>query len=88
MNISRDVVINYTDDKAIITPLEAQKCLPMFYCTCREIRVAHRNIGGTLLVAQLVEALIYTPEGRGFDSRWCHWIVSLTIFPAALWPWG
>jgi hypothetical protein len=24
-------------------------------------------------VAQLVEALCYKPEGRGFDSRWCHW---------------
>jgi len=28
----------------------------------------------TLLVAQLVEALRYKPEGRGFDSQWCHWI--------------
>jgi hypothetical protein len=25
--------------------------------------------GGTLLVAQLVEALRYKSEGRGFDSR-------------------
>ena len=24
-------------------------------------------------VAQLVEALRYKLEGRGFDSRWCHW---------------
>jgi hypothetical protein len=24
-------------------------------------------------VAQLVEALLYKPEGHGFDSRWCHW---------------
>ena len=24
-------------------------------------------------VVQLVEALRYKPEGRGFDSRWCHW---------------
>ena len=23
-------------------------------------------------VAQLVEALRYKPEGRGFDSRWCQ----------------
>jgi hypothetical protein len=23
-------------------------------------------------VAQLVEALRYKPEGRTFDSRWCH----------------
>ena len=31
-----------------------------------------------LAVAQLVEALRYKPEGRGFDSRWCHWNFSLT----------
>jgi hypothetical protein len=24
-------------------------------------------------VAQLVEALRYKPDCRGFDSRWCHW---------------
>ena len=24
-------------------------------------------------VAQLVEALHYKPEGRGFESRWCRW---------------
>ena len=29
-------------------------------------------------VAQLVEALRYKSEGRGFDSRCCHWIFSLT----------
>ena len=29
-------------------------------------------------VAQLVEALRYTPEGRGFDSQLCHWNFSLT----------
>jgi len=29
-------------------------------------------------VAQLVEALRYKPEGRGFDSSWCHWNFSLT----------
>jgi hypothetical protein len=28
-------------------------------------------------VAQLVEVLCYKPEGRGFDSRWCHWNFSL-----------
>ena len=27
---------------------------------------------------QLVEALRYKSEGRGFDSRWCHWNFSLT----------
>jgi hypothetical protein len=28
---------------------------------------------GRHAVAQLVEALRYNPEGRGFDSRLCHW---------------
>jgi hypothetical protein len=28
--------------------------------------------------AQLVEALRYKPEGREFDSRWCHWKFLLT----------
>jgi hypothetical protein len=29
-------------------------------------------------VVQLVEALRYKPEGRGFDSRWSHWNFSVT----------
>jgi hypothetical protein len=27
-------------------------------------------------VAQLFETLCYKPEGRGFDSRWCHGVDS------------
>jgi len=27
-------------------------------------------------VAQLVQGLHYKPEGRGFDSRCCHWNLS------------
>jgi len=34
-------------------------------------------IGGHA-VAQLVEALRYKAEGRGFNSRWCHWNFSMT----------
>jgi len=30
------------------------------------------SCGGTLLVAQSVEALRYKSEGRGFDSQLCH----------------
>ena len=37
-----------------------------------------RACGGTLMVAQLVEALRYKTEGQGFDSRWYHWNFSLT----------
>jgi hypothetical protein len=33
---------------------------------------------GVHAMALLVEALRYKPEGRGFDSRWCHWNFSLT----------
>jgi len=29
-------------------------------------------------VAQLGDALGYKSEGRGLDSRWCHWNFSLT----------
>jgi hypothetical protein len=29
-------------------------------------------------LVQLVEALRYKPEGRGLDSRWCHWNLPLT----------
>jgi hypothetical protein len=29
-------------------------------------------------LAQLVEALRYKSEDRGFDSRWCHWNFSFT----------
>jgi len=39
-------------------------------------------------VAQLVEALHYKSEGRGFDSQWAHWNFTDTILPAALWLWG
>jgi hypothetical protein len=29
-------------------------------------------------VALVIEQLRYKPEVRGFVSRWCHWIFSLT----------
>jgi hypothetical protein len=39
-------------------------------------------------LGQLVETLHYKPEGRVFDSRYCHGNFSLTTIPTALWPWG
>jgi hypothetical protein len=36
-------------------------------------RISHSELGiWWHAVAQLVEALRYKPEDRGFDSRWCH----------------
>ena len=42
--------------------------MPVFY-----VKVLYMAV-----VAQLFEALCYKLEGRGFDSRWCHWNFSLT----------
>jgi hypothetical protein len=39
-------------------------------------------VSGTLLLAQLVEALRYKPEGRGFDSRWFYWIFFIDHNPS------
>jgi hypothetical protein len=36
----------------------------------------HEDMGYAM--AQLVEALRYKSEGRGFDSRWSHWNFSVT----------
>ena len=36
----------------------------------------------------MVKAPRYKPDGRGFNSRWCHWNFSVTILPVALWSWG
>jgi hypothetical protein len=38
------------------------------------------------LVAQLVEALRYKPEGRTFDSLSLEFSIYI-ILPTALWPW-
>jgi hypothetical protein len=37
-----------------------------------------RLLIGNPLGGAVVEALRYKPEGRGIDSRWCHWNFSLT----------
>jgi hypothetical protein len=54
--------------------------LPLSY-----VRVDSSKLG--YVVAQLVKALRYKPEGRRFDSDWSHWNFSVTILPVTLWPW-
>jgi hypothetical protein len=50
--------------------------------TCSIImrRRFQQNYSHVFAVAQLVEALGYKQEGRGFYSRWYHWNFSLTSF--------
>ena len=50
-------------------------------------RLLHLLLGHA--VTQLVETLLYKPEIRGFDYRWCCWNFLINvILPAALWLWG
>jgi hypothetical protein len=46
------------------------------YSSLRFVFKRLKNMGHA--VAQLVEALRYKSEVRGFDFRWCHWNFSLT----------
>jgi len=48
-----------------------------FHKPSRQIMAMYLNILGHA-VAQLVEALRYKSEGRGFDSQWCNWNFTLT----------
>jgi hypothetical protein len=50
--------------------------LTIFFSVSKNPKCAHVSWGHA--VAQLVEALLYKSEGRGLDSRWCHWNFSLT----------
>ena len=68
------VILIYGSDVAIIKAQcqfhrYAPKQNPNFCLQCAQRGTA---------VAQLVKALRYKSEGRGFDSRWCHWNFSLT----------
>jgi hypothetical protein len=53
-------------------------CVKIFNQHPQNIFKFPNNIHMGHTVAQLVEALRYKPEGRGFDSQWCHWNFSVT----------
>ena len=50
-------------------------CVEIHFCLCKKLLVSG-DVG--YAVAQLVEALRYKPESRGFNCQWCHWNFSLT----------
>jgi len=52
------------------------QAIPFLLHSCIYLTQCELTMGHA--VAQLVEALRYKSEGRGFDSRWCHLNFSLT----------
>ena len=57
------------------------------YTKCEFSNVATKTLWHA--VAQLVEALRYKPESRGFDSRWFSpEFIIYVIRTVSLWPWG
>jgi hypothetical protein len=69
------------ENAVILVASESHVSLPNFGKFCQLIQklkwgMEHNSIGHA--VAQLVEALLYKPEGRGFDRHWCYWNISLT----------
>jgi hypothetical protein len=65
------VVLRVATKFAVINCEEIFKKFTLFFFRRHRFRLE-------AAVAQLIEALRYKPEGRGFDSRWCHWNFSLT----------
>ena len=47
-------------------------CFLFHYLNLNDILETYKNGGGTRWRSWF-EELRYNPEGREFDSRWCHW---------------
>jgi len=61
---------------AVLFRADGQTKMPKLIVAFHSFSNASKNRGHPM--AQLVEALRYKSEGRGFDSRCCHWNFSLT----------
>ena len=63
-------------------PEDGHNAWPKHVAGCAVYNIINLHIcictGWGHAVAHLVETLRYKPEGRGFDSRWCHWNFSVT----------
>ena len=75
--VSGNVVISEVDVRTYVVLRKTEKYAPYGDLV---------STTGRITVAQLVEVLRYKPEGRGFDSGWCHWNFSLTGRTMALGP--
>ena len=69
----------FTSGKSFLLEI-LEECLMVLNISLliRRYNLQNLCVGVGTAVAELVEALRYKSEGRGFDSRWCHWNFSLT----------
>jgi hypothetical protein len=59
------------------------------YSTTSRSHYIDSHPSSLIWVAQTLEVLRCKPEGRGLESRWDHWTVSVyLVLPEGLWPWG
>jgi hypothetical protein len=73
------VVTSRYTDFAITAPVRGSSGYVRFVSHCDKCQAYSLPVCDAVYkVARLVKALFYKPEGRGFDSRWCHWNFSLT----------
>jgi hypothetical protein len=63
------IYFNYYNQKFIINIIKVY--IAMYNTYSYMFRLVHA-------VTQVIQALRYKPEGRGFDSRWSNWNFSLT----------
>jgi hypothetical protein len=75
---------HYTDCPSTSLHISKDDCWRMnnktliLFCINRTFKLVKNTILWGYVGTQLVEALIYKPEGRGFDSRQCHWNFTFT----------